>query len=117
MQRTAELIDKRLDLMRISFFKKSAQVSKQFVRQVPLVGRPKIHQKRVLPQQGGMLLAGFKNQFAENRVGPGKPGAREFVRVVFVKGFVHETGAGVGLLQCRQAAADFVVIRAGQSLA
>jgi len=37
-----------------------------------------------------------EDEFAEEGVGPGEPGAGEVGGVVFVEAFVHESGAGVG---------------------
>lgn len=61
------------------------------------------------------LLKCLQHQFAENGVRPSEPGAGEFLRIVLVKGFVHEARPRVRLLQCLQATANFLVVGAGQA--
>src|SRR5438067_1133460 len=44
-------------------------------------------------------LIKFQDQLAEERVGPGKPGAREFLWVVLIERLVHESRSVMGSLK------------------
>src|SRR6185437_4545355 len=68
---------------------------------------------RRLPQQLGVMVGQSGDQFAEQAVGPGEPGPREFRGIVLIEGFVHEAGAGVGGLEPVQALADLAGVVAG----
>ena len=65
-------------------------------RQTGMSAPPQWHS---LIQQLRAFLEYLQNQLAEQRVGPGEPGAGEAARVVLVEGLVHEAGARVALLQ------------------
>ena len=58
-------------------------------------------------------LVQIKHQLAEDGVGPGEPGAREFLWIIFVKRLVHEAGGGVSVLEHLQTKEDFFIFRTG----
>ena len=62
------------------------------------------------------FFVALKNQLAKERVGPGEPGPGKLGGVIFIKGFMDEAGAGMGLLQGHEALAHFLVVRAGERL-
>ena len=59
-------------------------------------------------------LIKLQDQLAKKCVGPGKPGAREFLWVVLVERLVHESGSGMRGLKHPQTKENLVVISAGQ---
>ena len=56
----------------------------------------------------------FQNQLAEERVGPGEPGAREFLWVVLIERLVHESRSGMRGFEHPETKQNLVVTSAGQ---
>src|SRR2546425_12568630 len=59
-------------------------------------------------------LIQFQDQLAEERVGPGKPGAGEFLWVVLIERLVHESGSVMRGLKHPETRQNLVVTGAGQ---
>src|ERR1700690_3430148 len=95
---------------------RGAKAARQPLLILDTPGQPKVTIAFALVQHIRAFLVALEDQLAEDRVGPGEPGARELARVVLVKRFVHEASAGVSLLQREKHLAHFLVFHAGESL-
>src|ERR1700761_9281948 len=56
----------------------------------------------------------MQDQFAEERVGPGEPGAREVLGIVLLEGLMEKMGTRGRVAQSAEAGADLLIVGAGK---
>ena len=66
-------------------------------------------------EQGGLsVVYELENQFAEERIGPSKPGTSVVGGIVFIERFVHNAGIAVGLHEHANATFNLFIVGGGE---